>query len=141
MNYLLDTNVVSESVRPAPNSGVVAWMAALPLDTVYLSVINLIELRFGVDRLPLGRRREGIARWLDVEIPIQFDGRILDIDGPIADAAGRLWARAVGEGRTPDLLDVMLAATAKSRDLAFATRNVRDFDIYGIRIVDPWSAS
>lgn len=141
MNYLLDTNVISETVKATPNAGVIAWMATLSLDAVYLSVVTMTELRFGIDRLPMGKRREGLARWLDIDIPLRFEGRVLNIDDSTADIAGRLWAQAVGQGRTPDLLDVMLAATAKSFDLALATRNVRDFDTYGIRIVNPWSAA
>lgn len=140
MRYLLDTNVVSETVKAVPHHGVVAWMSALPLDAVHLSVVTMIELRFGIDRLPMGKRRDGFARWLDMEIPVRFEGRILHVDSAVADAAGRLWAQAVGTGRTPDLIDVILAATAKSFDLALVTRNVRDFDVHGVRIVDPWSA-
>lgn len=138
MRYLLDTNVVSETVKVVPHHAVVAWMSSLPVDSVYLSVVTMIELRFGIDRLPAGKRRDGFARWLDADIPMQFEGRILDVDSSIADVAGRLWAQAVGAGRSPDLMDVVLAATAKSFDLAMVTRNVRDFDIYGVRIVDPW---
>ncbi|MBX3499948.1 MAG: PIN domain-containing protein [Alphaproteobacteria bacterium] len=141
MRYLLDTSVVSEMVKATPHRGVVAWTNAQPFDTIHLSVVTLIELRFGIDRLPPGKRREGLARWLDVEIPVQFEGRIVELDSAVADAVGRLWAQAVGAGRTPDLVDVVLAATVKCFDLALATRNVRDFDIYGVRVVDPWSAA
>jgi predicted nucleic acid-binding protein len=127
--------------KAAPHRDVVARMGTLPFDAVHLSVVTMIELRFGIDRLPAGKRREGFARWLDADIPTQFEGRILDVDGPVADTAGRLWAQAVGAGRTPDLIDVILAATAKCFDLVLVTRNVRDFDIYGVRIIDPWSAA
>ena len=93
MSFLLDTNVVSESTKPRPNPGVVAWLAAVDEDNVFLSVITLTELRYGVERLAQGRRRKQLDRWLQQDLPLRFEGRILPIDALVADTCGKLVAR------------------------------------------------
>ncbi len=138
MRFLLDTNVISETAKATPHEGVAAWLDGLSFDAAYIPAVSMMELRYGVERLPAGRRREALARWIDVDLPSRFAGRVLAIDESVADVGGRLWARAVREGRTPDLVDVMIAAMAVVHDLALATRNTRDFAAYDVRLVDPW---
>ena len=90
MNFLLDTNVVSEWVKPRPNANVVRWLAETDEDRVFLSVITFAEIRLGVEEIVAGWRRDGLTRWLQVELPARFEGRILGVDLAVAEGWGRL---------------------------------------------------
>lgn len=136
MSYLLDTNVLSELRRKAPDRHVVEWVEARPPSTLYLSVLTLGEIRKGIDALRSGKRRSALLDWLEADLPAFFSGRVLAIDGHIADRWGRLLAAA---GRPLPAIDSLLAATAASHDLAMVTRNTRDFAGLGISVIDPWA--
>ncbi len=140
MNWLLDTNVVSEWTRPRPHPAVAAFLASTDEETLFLSVITLAELRRGVDRLPAGRRRAALHEWLEKDLPHRFEGRILGIDPDVASAWGRIMARAERGGRTPGVMDVWIAAIAETRDLTVVTRNVADFTPLLECIFNPWDA-
>jgi predicted nucleic acid-binding protein len=139
MNFLLDTNVVSESTKPRPNPGVVAWLAAVDEDNVFLSVITLTELRYGVERLAQGRRRKQLDRWLQQDLPLRFEGRILPIDALVADTCGKLVARTELLGRPIEARDAFIAATAQVHQLTLVTRNVSHFETTVKSILIPWS--
>ena len=139
MNFLLDTNVVSESTKPRPNPGVVAWLAAVDEDNVFLSVITLTELRYGVERLAQGRRRKQLDRWLQQDLPLRFEGRILPIDALVADTCGRLVARTESQGRPIEARDAFIAATAQVHQLTLVTSNVSHFETTVKSILTPWS--
>jgi predicted nucleic acid-binding protein len=139
MNFLLDTNVVSESTKPRPNPGVVAWLAAVDEDNVFLSVITLTELRYGVERLAQGRRRKQLDRWLQQDLPLRFEGRILPIDALVADTCGKLVARTELLGRPIEARDAFIAATAQVHQLTLVTRNVSHFETTVKSILTPWS--
>lgn len=138
MSYLLDTNVVSEWVKPQPNPHVVAWLQEVDEDRVFLSVASLAEIRRGVELMPSGRRRESLAHWLATDLPSRFEGRILDIDSRVADAWGIVMARGQRSGMNPGVLDVFFAATAEVHRLTLVTRNVRDFLKFGVPLLNPW---
>lgn len=138
MSFLLDTNVVSEWVRPRPNAGVVAWLAEADEDRVFISVITLAELRYGIERLTDGRRRRRLDEWLAGELPLRFEGRVLPIDVAIADAWGRLSASREAAGRPMAAADAFIAATAEVHGLALVTRNTLDFDATVKAVVNPW---
>ncbi len=140
MNWLLDTNVVSEWTRPRPHPAVVAFLASTDEETLFLSVITLAELRRGVDRLPAGRRRAALSEWLENDLPHRFGQRILGVDRDVADAWGQIMARAERSGRTPGVMDVWIAAIAETRDLTVVTRNVADFTPLLERVFNPWDA-
>lgn len=139
MSFLLDTNVVSEWVKPRPDPGVVAWLADADEDRVLISVITLAELRHGIERLPPGSRRRRLDRWLRDELPLRFEGRIVPIDAVIADAWGQLMARGQSAGRPISAMDGFIAATALAHDLDLVTRNVADFKAWLKSVVNPWS--
>ena len=141
MNYLLDTNVVSEWTRPRPNPNVAAFLAEADEDSLFLSVVTLAELRRGVTRLPDGRRRIVLGTWLETDLLQRFDSRILGIDADVADAWGRIMAAAERSGRTPGAMDVWIAAIAEVTGLTLATRDIRDFTPLGVRVFCPWEAS
>jgi predicted nucleic acid-binding protein len=138
MTFLLDTNVVSEAVRPRPDAGVVEWLANLDEDRVFISVITLAEIRYGVDRLPEGRRRQRLDVWLTEELPRRFEGRILPIDAAVADAWGRIVARREALGRPIEPMDAFIAATTLAHDLTLVTRNPSDFEASVDSVFNPW---
>lgn len=138
--YLLDTNVVSEWVKPRPDPGVVAWLAEIDEDRAFLSVVTLAELRRGIERMPAGRRRGRLDEWLSDELPLRFEGRVLPVDGPVADAWGKVVARSEAVGRPIGAMDAFIAATAEVHGLALVTRDESDFTSAVKTIVNPWSA-
>lgn len=139
MNFLLDTNVVSEWTKPRPDTGVMAWLADADEDRVFISVITLAELRHGIERLPAGARRDRLDVWLIEQLPSRFDARVLPIDAKTTNGWGHLIARREAQGRPIGTMDAFIAATAEQHDLALVTRNVADFDALGIRLINPWS--
>jgi toxin FitB len=136
LSYLLDTNVLSELRRKAPEGRVLEWFALRPASTLYLSVLTLGELRKGIEGVQSAERRMALNDWLETELPIFFTGRILALDGPVADRWGRLVAAA---GRPVPAIDSLLAATAIHHGLSIVTRNARDFSEFGLDIVNPWA--
>lgn len=141
MNFLLDTNVVSEWVKPHPNAGVVAWLAEVDEDRVFLSVVTLAELRYGIERMAAGKRRTRLAEWLRDELPLRFEARVLPIDAVVADAWGRVMARSEAVGRPMSVADAFIAATVKVHGLTLVTRNRPDFEPVLKAIVNPWAAA
>jgi hypothetical protein len=141
MNFLLDTNVVSEWTKARPAAGVVAWLAQADEDRIFLSVVTLAELRYGIERMATGGRRSRLGMWLKDELPPRFEGRILPIDETVADAWGRIVARREGAGRPIGSMDAFIAATAEAHDLALVTRNVTDFKSTVKAIVNPWKVT
>ncbi len=139
MNFLLDTNVVSEWVKPRPDPGVIEWLAEVDEDRVFISVITLAELRYGVDRLKDAVRRKRLDTWLSDELMQRFSGRILPIDVAIAEAWGRLVARRSGLGRPLHPMDGFIAAIAHVHGLSLVTRNEADFRQSVKTIINPWN--
>lgn len=138
MSFLVDTNVVSEWVRPQPDRNVISWLAEVDEDRVFISVISFAEIRRGVELLPVGCRRERLATWLAEELPVRFEERILDIDQRVAETWGVVTARGQKIGLTLGSMDALVAATAEAHNLTLATRNVKDFQRLGIALFDPW---
>ncbi len=139
MSFLLDTNVVSEWTKPHPNRGVVEWLEKVDEDEVFLSVVTFAELRHGIDRLAAGARRRKLDQWLRSEVPARFEGRIVLIDGAIADEWGRLVAQREAGGKPIHAMDAFIAATARVHELTLVTRNVSDFSPSLKTIVNPWT--
>src|ERR1700730_17111667 len=138
MNFLLDTNAVSEWVKPRPNPGLIRWMESADEDRVFLSVSSIAELRYGVDRMPLGARRNRLEQWLRDELPLRFEGRILPVDQNVAEAWGKTVSRSEALGRPIGAMDAFLAAIAEVHRLTLVTRNVSDFPLLKA-VVNPWS--
>jgi len=140
MSFLLDTNVVSEWVKPHPHAGVVAWLAQADEDRTFLSVITLAELRYGVERMAAGIRQRRLDEWLRNELLPRFEGRILSIDISIADLWGKVVARREALGRPISAQDAFIAATAEIHGLTLVTRNAQDFRPTLKALVNPWAA-
>jgi toxin FitB len=141
VSFLLDTNVVSELVRPRPNPGLVEWLAERDEDRVFLSVVTLAELRYGIARLPVGRRRRSLEEWLRGELLQRFDGRILPIDDDVALTWGDVTAECAAVGRPIEAMDGLVAATARVHALELVTRNGSDFEAALISVHNPWADS
>jgi predicted nucleic acid-binding protein len=137
--YLLDTNVISEfNRRGNPDPAVREWLEAADTSSLHISVLTLGEIRFGVNVLAPGKRRTQLERWVDYDLPQWFEGRILLVDRQISDLWGSLRAQARTIGRSISVIDALLAATALHHGLALVSRNVRDFAIPGLAVVNPW---
>lgn len=140
MSYLLDTMVLSEPARPAPDPDVVTWLRAQsPLD-LSISVLTLGELAKGVALLARGRRRTALEEWLRTDLPRQFTGRVLSVDEDVANEWGRLTAEGQRSGHPLPVIDGLLLATAAVHQLILVTRNERDCKGRGIPIHNPWPA-
>lgn len=138
MSFLLDTNVVSEWVKPQPDRNVISWLADVDEDRVFISVMSFAEIRRGLELLPAGRRRERLAAWLAEELPARFEERILNIDQHVAETWGVVMVRGQKLGLTLGSMDAFFAATTEAHGLTLVTRNVKDFQALGISLLDPW---
>ena len=139
MSFLLDTNVISELVRLRPNPGLVEWLAERDEDQVFLSVVTLAELRYGIARLPVGRRRRSLDEWLRGQLLQRFEGRILPVDDDVAVTWGDVTAECAAVGRPIEAMDGLIAATARVHALELVTRNARDFEAALTSIHNPWA--
>jgi len=139
VSFLLDTNVVSEWVRPHPNAGVITWLDEIDEDRTFLSVVSVTELRYGIERLPAGKRRTRLHQWATHELPLRFEGRILLVDPIVADRCGQVMARSEAMGRPMEVMDAYIAAAAEIYRLTVVTRNVSDFEPVLKAVLNPWT--
>ena len=135
MSYLLDTNVISELVRPKPAKTVLDWFENIPSEALHISVLTLGEIRKGVEQMPDGVRREKLRLWLEHDLTDWFGARVLPVDTSVADRWGRLLALV---GRPVPSIDSLLAATVLHHELRLVTRNEKDFDYPGLEVINPW---
>jgi predicted nucleic acid-binding protein len=136
--FLLDTNVLSELIKPKPDAKVVQWIEGTNESTLFLSVLTLGEIRNGIARLPSGARRGRLESWLRVDLRGRFQDRILPINEAIADRWGAISAVAAAQGKPLPVIDGLLAATALHHDLMVVTRNGSDAAATGVAILNPW---
>lgn len=139
MSFLLDTNVVSEWVTARPDPGVVGWLAETDEDRIFMSVVTLAELRYGVQRLANGRRRKRLDAWLREELPQRFEGRILAVDQAVADICGSVVAKRDAAGRPIGVIDAFVVATATAHSLTIVTRNTSEFEPSEVPLINPWT--
>ena len=138
--FLLDTNVISELVKPRPDPTVTRWIDATDESLLWLSVLTLGEIRKGIVSLPDASRRVSLETWLDHELVLRFAGRILVIDQAIADRWGRIAAKAVARKSPLPVIDGLLAATAMQHNLTLVTRNTKDVAVTDVAVFNPWTS-
>jgi len=137
---LLDTNVISELWKIEPVPSVLAWMDAQTVETLYLSAVTVAELRFGMEVMPVGKRRSIYQDRMEREVLPAFSGRVLPFDLDASKAYATLMARAKAAGWTISTADGYIAAIAYARNLIVATRDVSPFEAVGLAVINPWTA-
>ena len=137
---LLDTNVVSEPLRPSPDTRVIEWIDAQALETLFLSAITVAELRAGVALLPAGKRRAGLIESLETRVLPLFAGRVLPFDLGCTQAYAELMAKARASGLAIAGADGYIAAIAAANGLAVASRDTGPFEAAGAAVINPWQA-
>lgn len=137
---LLDTNVVSEPLRPAPDRRVIDWIDAQAIETLYLSAITVAELRAGVAMLPAGRRRDTLHQNLESRVLPLFAGRVLPFDAACTPVYAASMAGARHAGRAIAAADGYIAAIAAAHGLIVATRDTGPFEAAEVAFVNPWQA-
>jgi predicted nucleic acid-binding protein len=137
---LLDTNVVSEPLRSAPEARVIEWIDAQPLETLFLSAVTVAELRAGVALLPAGKRRDGLQESLERRVLPLFAGRVLPLDLACTLAYADLMARARTAGVSIATADGYIAAIAAANGFVVATRDTAPFETAGVVVINPWLA-
>ncbi len=140
MTIVLDTNVVSELTRPHPNPNVFDWAARQEAETLFLSAVSEAELRYGLEIMPAGQRRDRLSAELENTLQEDFAGRILPFDSEAARVYAEIAAARRAAGRPISQSDCQIAAIARSRGAAVATRDSSGFEGCGITVIDPWSS-
>lgn len=135
---LLDTNVLSEPPRPAPQARVPVWLDAQGIETLYVSTITVAELRFGIAAMPTGKRKTSLSDRFESEFLPLFSNRILVFDLEVASACAALMARARLLGEGISTTDGYIAATAMAKEFAVATRDMSPFRAAGLKVINPW---
>ena len=138
---VLDTNVMSELMRATPSAEVLVWMDELPPRELFVTAVTEAEVRTGIAILPDGARRRGLADAAERTLGGLFAGRVLPFDSGAARAYADIAAASRAAGRPVSQSDCQIAAIARSRGMAVATRNVRDFSETGVEVIDPWGSA
>jgi toxin FitB len=137
--FLLDTNVISEFAKPAPDTQVTAWLRRLPAEELFLSAVSVGEIQKGIALARNPERQIRLQRWLEAMLQRWFEGRLLIVDRDIASRWGQIAAARQRSGRPLPVTDGLIAATALQHNLTVATRNTPDFDIPGLKLINPWN--
>jgi hypothetical protein len=136
---ILDTNVISEPMRAAPDPAVIAWLNGQLYAALFTTSITVMELRFGIERLPEGRRKADLWDVLDFTLSRLVGARVLIFDTPAAAMAARIAAETEKAGMPMGQADVQIAAIASTHGLAIATRDVAPFQAAGLAVINPWT--
>jgi predicted nucleic acid-binding protein len=137
--FLLDTNIVSELTRVKPEQNVTHWFSSVDESGLFMSVLTIGEIRKGLSAIPQAKKKLDLEKWF-VDLKYRFTGRLLNIDDSVAEQWGILSAAARKQGKPLSVVDGLLAATAISHNLILVTRNVNDFAIDKLSILNPWSS-
>lgn len=135
MRYLIDTNIISETIRARPNLQLINWLNTTHDESLFTSVLSIAELRKGIYKTQDLHRRDVLRQWLENYVLSAFENRILTIDLEVAER----WARLQAETKNPlPAIDSLLAATALHYDMVLVTRNIKDFNFPGLEVLNPW---
>lgn len=135
---LLDTNVISELMREAPDGRVLGWIDMKNPIHLGITAIAIAEILRGLARLPTGKRRSGLESRFTAFVTEGFGDRIYSFDRGAAEVYGEIAAKREKQGFNTDAVDLMIAAIAKSHNAAIATRNTKDFEGCGVKLINPW---
>lgn len=138
MNYLLDTCVISELVAKQPNPKVIEWIDSIEEARLYLSVITIGEIRKGIEKLPDSTRKATLEMWLNDQLLVRFNGRIMPVDIGVMLRWGQLTGMLEVAGKTMSAMDSLIAASVLHSGFSLVTRNGDDFKEAGVSIINPW---
>jgi len=138
LNYLFDTNVLSELTAKNPDANVVVWVESIDQENIFLSVVAIGELKKGIEKLPGSRKKKDLISWLENDLLIRFRERIIPLDLPVMLVWGTMVAELEKAGTPLPAIDSLLAASASQRGLTLVTRNTKDFEPAGIPLINPW---
>ncbi|UWQ77425.1 MULTISPECIES: type II toxin-antitoxin system VapC family toxin [Roseobacteraceae] len=135
---ILDTNVISQPMKAQPNPNVVEWLNEQHEEALFTTTVNIMELRFGIEKLPDGKRKLGLWSALDFTLSRLIGPRVFPLDLAAAEEAARIAAMNEAAGKKTGTADGLIAAIAKSRGFAVATRDVGPFKDSGVEVINPW---
>ncbi len=138
---VLDTNVLSEALRPSPEETVLRWLASQDRDLVYTTAITQAEILYGIEMLPAGKRRTRLHAAVERLFSEEFHERVLPFDGESALVYPKIVADRDSIGRPIAQFDAVIASICRSRNAAVATRNTSDFEHCGVAMINPWSGA
>lgn len=136
---LLDTNVVSALMRPDPEMPVVKWLDGQPRASIWITSITVMEIRYGLQIMPRGRRRDTMLQLIEKLMVEKIEGRVAPFDVGAAQQAGDLMASRKAKGRMGDIRDTMIAGIALATGAALATRNTTHFADLSVPVINPWA--
>lgn len=137
--FVLDTNVISETLKPTPAVEVVRWLDSVPQSSLHSTAIVKAEVLHGIERLPEGRRKSTLSAAADFLFNMAFEGKILPFDASCAPAYAKILARAQSRSSNMDQTDAMIAAVVAANGGILITRNVKDFEGSGLPLINPWN--
>lgn len=140
MNYLLDTNIISELISKTPSQHVTDYLLGLNDESLYLSVITIGEIKSGIEKLDNGRKKERLLHWLENDLLLRFQGQIISIDTEVMLQWGVIQNKLKQTGKPLPIMDSLIGATAQVKEMVLLTRNEKDFHNLGIEIVNPFRA-
>lgn len=138
MKYILDTCVISELAKPAPNKKVISWVTQNNEEDFYLSTLTFGELHKGISKLPPSKRKENLLQWVEYDLKERFKSRIIDIDLRVAKVWGEIQGQSEVKGRPMPTIDSLIAATGVTHNLIVVTRNTSDMEQSGVSLLNPW---
>lgn len=138
MNYLLDTCVLSELIKPKPNLNVVKWISGIDERYLYISVLTIGEIHKGIEKLPESKKKDSLHKWVDFDLKERFNNKIFNIDIHVATTWGKVQAQSELTGQTLPTIDGLIACTGITHDLTIATRNIKDMKPSGVALINPW---
>ena len=136
---VLDTNVISALMLREPDQEVVAWLDRQPPESLWITTVTVFEIRFGLEILASGRRREQLEKAFIHALEEDFEGRVLPFDLTAAEEAARIAARRRRAGQSVEIRDTQIAGIVTARRATLATRNIRHFQDLSVEVIDPWS--
>ena len=136
---VLDTNVFSEVLKPVPSSFVLDWLALQDRSEVFITAVTQAEVLYGLETMPAGKRRAQLQGAIEEMIDVEYSGRILPFDEHAARLFSRIVATRFAAGQPISQFDAMISAIARSHGYSVATRNISDFELCGIQLINPWT--
>ena len=138
MNYLLDTCVLSEFIKKNPSPKVVKWVSKIEEPHLFISVLTIGEIHKGIEKLPESIKKEKLHKWVNYDLKERFKNRIIDFDIQTATVWGKIQAKSELSGKGMPAIDGQIVATGISYDLTVVTRNIKDMEISGASLLNPW---